>query len=249
MKQLASIFKEILYSGLESFGKYYSSYRGVVADNNDPDSICRLKLIVPEVTGNDPYDYWAPAKGVYSGKDRGMQIIPDIGDIVWVEFEHGDPEHPIWMHGHFGVREKPIVEGKDFDDVNSFWFMTPKGNTIYINDTDGIINITSSDQDDILINKRAISLSTTKKISLGQKDKSNEPALLGDKTEDALDQIYDLLNEIVNTLNQDVIASTATGQPFLVRAALAAKVPTWLPKIIQLKKKIKLIKSKKVTLD
>ena len=72
---VVEILKNIIYRGLESLGRYYSSYGGFVVDNNDPDYCGRLKLKVPEIYGDDIMDYWAWPKGFYSGKGYGMQII------------------------------------------------------------------------------------------------------------------------------------------------------------------------------
>ena len=37
-----------------------------------------------------------------AGKQMGTFIVPQIGAGVWVEFEHGDPDYPIWVGGFWG---------------------------------------------------------------------------------------------------------------------------------------------------
>jgi hypothetical protein len=250
VKALKAFLKEFLYLGFESYGRYYSSYRGFVIDNNDPLKLGRLKLLVPDVLGNDPYDYWAFAKGQYSGKGHGMQVIPSLGEVVWVEFEQGVPERPIWSHGHFANLDKPkALPQKDFNDITSYYFTTPKGNVVYINDTKKVISITSIDGDRIEINNQAISLATDKKISLGAMNKSKEPAVLGDRLEEVLNEIHALIKDMVTTLATDVSASTAASTPFLMRASITGKVSGWVQKVIDIKRKIKPIKSKKITVD
>lgn len=250
MKALTAFLKELMFLGFESFGRYYSCYRAFVSDNKDPENLGRIKVTVPEIMGEDEYDYWVFAKNQYSGLGHGMQVIPSVGEMVWVEFEQGMPEKPIWSHGHFGVGDKPKPkQDKDFNDITSYYFATPKGNIVYINDTKNIISVTSSEGDRLEINRRAISLSTDKKISLGKLNKSDEPAVLGKKNEDVLNEIHSLLKDMVIAINADVAASTAANQPFLLRATLNQKAPTWLTKIASIKALIKKTKSTKVTLD
>lgn len=245
-----AFLKELLFLGFESFGRYYGSHRAFVADNNDPENLNRLKLIIPEVMGEEVYNYWAPAKNQYSGKGHGCQVLPEKGEVVWVEFEGGIPERPIWLHGHFGVGDKPKnKQGKDFNDVKSYYFHTPQGNIIYINDTKKVISITSQEGDRIEINTQAVSIDTDKKISLGKLNKSDQPALLGDNTQEALNEIHSLLRDIVMTLQIDIQASNLAGKPFLMRAGMTQRITNWLTTITSIKAKLNKIKSKKVTLD
>ena len=238
---------ELIFRGLESFGRYYSSYRGVVMDNNDPKNLGRVKLMIPEVTGGDTYDYWAVPKGAFSGAGYGSQVIPRPGTIVWVEFESGFIERPMYSHSYMSSDEVP--QDKDLNDKNNFWFRTPEGTTVQINDTKKLINIKTGAGDYIEINPKSISLVTNNRISFGQKNKSSEPALLGDKTEEVLNEIQELLDNIVKTLTADAAASSAASQPFLMRANITKQLPTWIKSVASIKSKILKIKSKKVTLD
>lgn len=140
---LISALKDILYFGLETFGRYYSSYRGFVVENKDPLNLQRVQVMVPQITGNGVYSYWAHPKGVFSGKGYGMQIIPQKGELVWVEFESGHPEVPMYSLGYFGNNEIP-PDDADLLDVNCYWFKSPYGHTIKINDTKKYITITTN---------------------------------------------------------------------------------------------------------
>jgi len=37
-----------------------------------------------------------------AGKQMGAYLIPQIGAGVWVEFEQGDPDYPIWTGCYYG---------------------------------------------------------------------------------------------------------------------------------------------------
>jgi hypothetical protein len=34
----------------------------------------------------------------------GVYLVPPIGAGIWVEFEHGDPDHPIWVGCRWGAQ-------------------------------------------------------------------------------------------------------------------------------------------------
>jgi hypothetical protein len=89
--------------------KYYGKYRGLVINNVDPEQIGRVMVQVPDVYGAIP-STWAmpcvPAAGIQSG----CFIVPPIGSQVWIEFEQGDPDYPIWTGGFWGlVAQVPVL--------------------------------------------------------------------------------------------------------------------------------------------
>ena len=88
--------------------RFYGKYRGLVVENIDPEQIGRVLVQVPDVLGVIPSS-WAlpcvPAAGIQSG----CFIVPPIGSQVWVEFEQGDPDYPIWTGGFWGlVADVPV---------------------------------------------------------------------------------------------------------------------------------------------
>lgn len=135
MDKLEELLEAIKETGLEYYGRYYSSYRGVVVENEDPKNQQRLKIKVPQVFGEDILDYWTPAKGIPQGDQMGLYAIPDIGSLVWVSFEQGNPHYPIWEYGSFDTNKERHTPGK-------FGFYTPKGHSIELNDTEGTVTIT-----------------------------------------------------------------------------------------------------------
>ena len=70
--------------------RYGASYRGSVVNVDDPLQQNRIQVVVPEVYGGgDPV--WALAS--LTGEP-----LPQVGDTVWVSFEHGDTQHPVWSY-------------------------------------------------------------------------------------------------------------------------------------------------------
>lgn len=84
--------------------RHYGKYRGVVVDNRDPRKTGRLRLRVPNALGPDVVTGWATACIPYGGADQqGCLFIPPIGAGVWVEFEGGDREFPIWSGAYVSL--------------------------------------------------------------------------------------------------------------------------------------------------
>lgn len=78
--------------------KFWGKYRGTVAVNVDPELRGRLLCLVPDVLGPVPSS-WCEAcvpLGGPPGPPMGTYMVPPIGAGVWVEFENGDLDHPIW---------------------------------------------------------------------------------------------------------------------------------------------------------
>jgi hypothetical protein len=88
--------------------RYYGKYRGTVIDNIDPEQIGRVLVEVPDVLGLTPSS-WAMPCVPAAGIQAGVFVVPPIGSQVWVEFEQGDPDYPIWTGGFWGlVAEVPV---------------------------------------------------------------------------------------------------------------------------------------------
>jgi hypothetical protein len=89
--------------------KYYGKYRGVVVNNVDPMQIGRLIVQVPDVGGIIPLSWAMPCFPI-TGKQMGAYMVPQMGAGVWVEFEQGNRDHPIWSGSWYGVvGEVPVL--------------------------------------------------------------------------------------------------------------------------------------------
>ena len=128
--------------------RFYGKYRGLVVDNHDPESLGRLTVRVPSVLGSEVVTGWAMPCVPYGGDpDQGFLCIPEPGAGVWVEFEEGALEFPIWV-GTFwskpgGDSELPKpnnADGSEQEKVQSpptrKIIKTRKGHTIQMEDKD-----------------------------------------------------------------------------------------------------------------
>ncbi|CAI4033587.1 VgrG protein [Nitrospira tepida] len=83
-------------------GKFYGKYRGTVFNNLDPLQLGRIQVMVPDVLGLTPSSWAMPCVPI-AGKQEGTFFVPQVGAGVWVEFEQGEPDYPIWVGGFWGV--------------------------------------------------------------------------------------------------------------------------------------------------
>lgn len=131
------------------FGRYYGKYRGLVRDNADPKKLGRLKLQIPSVLGTVVSGWAFPCLPYGGDMNQGFLFIPEVDAGVWVEFEEGDLEFPIWV-GTFWSEPTPLKsevpkandpDGSEQSSVQNpptrKIIKTKKGHTIQFEDADG----------------------------------------------------------------------------------------------------------------
>ena len=90
--------------------RIYGKYRGTVSDIGDPDKICRIRANVPAVYG-ETESPWAIPCLPFAGPQHGLVLLPEVGDGVWIEFEGGDIDRPIWSGCWFASDQRPSPDG------------------------------------------------------------------------------------------------------------------------------------------
>jgi uncharacterized protein involved in type VI secretion and phage assembly len=117
--------------------KYYGKYRGSVINNVDPMQMGRLQIQVPVIAGLTP-SAWAMPCFPVTGKQMGIWMLPQIGTGVWVEFEQGDPNYPIWAGCFPGsTADVPALALAGNPASPSIVLQTGLQNTIMISDVAG----------------------------------------------------------------------------------------------------------------
>ena len=82
--------------------QYYGKYRGTVVNNIDPEQRGRLLVTVPDVLGVN-LSSWAMPCLPLAGSNMGIYTVPPVGAGVWIEFEQGDPDYPVWVGCFWGT--------------------------------------------------------------------------------------------------------------------------------------------------
>lgn len=72
--------------------KHPGIYRATVVDNVDPEGRSRLRVRVPALTGTSVVGWVWPCLPPVA-----EIVLPGPGSGVWVMFESGDPDYPVWM--------------------------------------------------------------------------------------------------------------------------------------------------------
>jgi uncharacterized protein involved in type VI secretion and phage assembly len=117
--------------------QFFGKYRGMVLNNIDPMQMGRIMVQVPDVSTVLP-STWALPCVPFAGIQNGFFVTPAIGSGVWVEFEHGDPDYPIWTGGFWGSSaEIPALALAGAPGLQSLVIQTLTQNTLMISDTPG----------------------------------------------------------------------------------------------------------------
>ena len=148
--------------------KYYGKYRGTVINNIDPMQMGRIMVIVPDVSVIP--SSWAMPCVPVAGIQTGMYAVPIIGSGVWVEFEQGDPDYPIWSGCFWGsAAEIPALARLTPPVVPSITLQTPLQNGLTISDVPGPtggIMIKSTTGAAIIVNDTGIYIQNGKGASI-----------------------------------------------------------------------------------
>jgi len=122
---------------MSSAKKFYGKFRGTVINNIDPLQIGRILASVPDVLGPVPTSWAMPCVPI-AGKQMGTYMVPQIGAGVWIEFEQGDPDYPIWVGGYWGIAaEVPALALAGNPASPSIELQTALQNTVVISDLPG----------------------------------------------------------------------------------------------------------------
>ncbi|HKA20514.1 MAG TPA: phage baseplate assembly protein V [Blastocatellia bacterium] len=100
--------------------RFYGKYKGTVTINTDPELRGRIICLVPAVLGPTPSGWCEPCAPLAgpTGPPMGVYMVPPPGAGVWVEFEGGDPEKPIWSGCRFAPGNVPPLALANPPDPN-----------------------------------------------------------------------------------------------------------------------------------
>jgi hypothetical protein len=112
--------------------KYYGKYRGKVLEKKDDLNLGRVLVNVPTVMGTG--ENWAWPAAPFAGVQAGVYVLPPPGSNVWVEFEEGDGDKPIWSGGFWDTGTVPSVALDPAWPVPHILLQTTGRNLIHICD-------------------------------------------------------------------------------------------------------------------
>lgn len=90
--------------------KYFGKYRGKVTAVDNSDGMWKIKANVPKLLDGFTTGWALPCLGfAFDGAQAFFNI--SVGDMVWIEFEQGNIDYPIWTGGWFMKGQAPVTTG------------------------------------------------------------------------------------------------------------------------------------------
>jgi hypothetical protein len=117
--------------------QFLGKYRGTVLNNIDPMGMGRLQVFVPDVAAVLPSSWAMPCVPI-AGMQSGVYAVPPVGSGVWMEFEQGDPDYPVWVGGFWGSRaDVPGLAQAGVPASPSIVLQTQLQNAVVVSDAPG----------------------------------------------------------------------------------------------------------------
>ncbi len=149
--------------------KHFGVYRGTVINNIDPMQLGRIMALVPDVGGVTPSTWAMPCVPI-AGKQMGTFMVPQLGAGVWIQFEAGDPDRPVWTGGWWGIAaEVPALALAGVPGNPNIVIQSMLQNTLVISDlpgTTGGIMLKSTTGATIIVNDTGIYIQNGKGASI-----------------------------------------------------------------------------------
>jgi len=234
-----------------------SDWIGEVINNEDPNEDGRVKVMVfGKFDELDEEDIpWATASNFMTGGDSsgsGSFSVPKEGSIVNVTFDNGNIYQPEYTYVQtISDALKTEITGDNYKNAHSLiydteiegglriFYTSEKGLMLDLNGS--VVNIRSDNTIFMQYNNGKVVHILKEMISLGKENKSDEPAVLGNKNVDALTEISDQIIELCTAIETASKTMTTVASSAPILAPLSA---VWTPLAIQATKIKSFIKSK-----
>ena len=160
------------------FGIYRGKVISVGTSSSDKEGrLGQLKVAVPDVYGSEQQTLpWANCVVPFAGDNYGVMMLPKEGDGVWVQFEAGNKDLPVWV-GAWYAQNKALPDGAA---AETRVVRTPKGHTIVLDDDGNLVQLTHKDGQKITLSSDSIKLEVNNgcTVEIGQSSvKINDTAL------------------------------------------------------------------------
>ena len=99
--------------------QFFGKYRAIVTKNNDPEKMGRIKVRCPKVLG-EYESAWCTPCVPSAFNDGGLFYVPNNGEVVWVEFEEGNPSKPIWVGSWWIPNRTPLQNSNNVEEKVMF---------------------------------------------------------------------------------------------------------------------------------
>jgi hypothetical protein len=167
---------------------------------DDPRRLGRLRVQVPDVLGD--LAAWAMPCVPYAGPDAGLYTLPEPGTGVWVEFEAGNPDTPIWTGFFWQPNQLPEDESGNPATPPAKLLRTEGGLIISLNDKRQIIvlgNLDGEEATGVELDRSRIKLWSSDRVVVEAPHvelarNATHPVVLGDELLQYLNQLVSMFN-------------------------------------------------------
>lgn len=118
--------------------RFLGKYRGTVFNNIDPERRGRIQALVSDVYGESPSTFALPCLPV-AGPQMGHYVVPPVGAGVWIEFEQGNKDFPIWTGCWYGSQaEVPAAANAGVPTSPNMVMQTTGQHSVVLSDLPGV---------------------------------------------------------------------------------------------------------------
>lgn len=155
----------------------------VQAIANDPDGEFRVLVILPLLQAAQGVGVWARFGSYYASQGVGSCFYPEVGDEVVVAFLSGDPRYPVVLGSLYSKKNPPpqtpeagnniktLVSRSKlridfFEDKNTVQVLTPKKQSVVLNDQDQSVTLSDMNGNSITLNSSGIAIKSASDITI-----------------------------------------------------------------------------------
>ena len=190
--------------------RYFGKYRGFVADNEDPEQRGRLKLRLPSILGSEVSGWALPCLPFGGLFNQGLFLVPEVDSQVWVEFEEGNLDQPIWTGTFWQQSGDPPEEAAKTPPTTRV-LRTPAGHILQFDDAEGEeqIRLHHPAEAELLVDPEGTVSLTDKAGSKLTLDAASNKAILEDSNGNTL--TMDSGGTVIEDANGNKIEMAASG--------------------------------------
>lgn len=122
--------------------QFFGKYRAIVVNNKDPERMGRIRVRCPKVLG-EYVSAWCTPCTPCAFNDGGLFYIPNVEEVVWIEFEEGNPSKPIWSGSWWIPNRTPMQ--RDLNVQDKVMFISRNQHIIEVDDKNNTIIIKMKD--------------------------------------------------------------------------------------------------------
>ena len=168
--------------------RLFGVYTGIVTNVQDPDGQGRVRIKLPWSEGaNAVYETWARLAVPMAGHQRGLWLVPDVGDEVVVAFQGGDPSSPVVIGSLWNGKDAPpeSMDGAgrndrkvlcsrngvkitldDQDGMERFQVETPGGQKLVLEDGPGEVTIADQNGNSIKLTAAGVKVVASVRVEV-----------------------------------------------------------------------------------